>query len=107
MNLLTKLFNRWRVFAEEKPKKNGWYQCTVEVPGMQRYVMDLFWYDEVERFKDNRVQNVFNDYDVYAYNDVTHEYDKPINTNNLCDRTDNVIAWKKISKSYMKRFEEK
>ena len=105
--VINKLFNRWRVFAKEKPKKNGWYLCTVEVPGQQRYVMDLYWYGEKQRFKDNRRQSVFNDYDVYAYNYDTHEYDKPLHTNELCDRTDNVVAWKRIPKTYMKGFVEK
>lgn len=106
MKLLVNLFNRWRVFGKEKPKKDGWYICTVEVPRMQRYVMDLYWYGKNQRFKDNRKQLVFSDYDVYAYNDVTHEYDKPINTDSLCDRTENVIAWKKSPKPYMKGFGE-
>ena len=24
----------WRVLEKKKPKKNEWYQCTVEVPGV-------------------------------------------------------------------------
>lgn len=106
MKLLTQLFNRWRVFEKEKPEKRGWYQCTVGKPAKYLYTMNLYWCDDIQRFKDNRRQSVFNDYDVYAYNDVTHEYDKPINTDSLCDRTDRVIAWKKLPKPYMKGFEE-
>lgn len=100
------LFNNWREFPKEKPKKDGWYQCTVEVPNQQRYVMDLYWYGEVQRFKDNRRQQIFSEYDVYGYNDVTHEYDKPLNTNSLCDRTDNVVAWKQMPNPYMIGFVE-
>lgn len=97
----------WRLFKDKKPKKNGWYQCTVEISGQQRYVMDLYWYGELQRFKDNRRQSVFSDYDVYAYNDTTYEYDKPVNTNSLCDRTDDVVAWRKMPKPYMKGFKER
>lgn len=94
----------WNLFNKKKPKKNGWYQCTVEVPGQQRYVMDLYWYCEYQKFKDNRRRDVFNTYDVYAFNDATNDYDKNIHTDSLCDRTTRVIAWRKIPKPYMKGF---
>ena len=77
---------------KKKPKKNGWYQCTVEVPGVDRYVVDLYWDAEVERFKDNSRQDVFNTYDVYAYNETTHEYGKSINTDQYCDMATHIIA---------------
>lgn len=49
----------WKLFKKKKPKENGWYLCTVEVPGQQRYVMDLYWYNETQRFIDNRRQSIF------------------------------------------------
>ena len=94
----------WKNFKKKKPKKNGWYICTVEVPGQQRYVMDLYWYGQVGRFKDNRRQTVFNDYSVYGYNDETGKCDKLLGSERLCDRTENVVAWKKNPKPYMKGF---
>ena len=102
------LFNTWRPFPKEKPEKDGWYQCTLDdrIPGLPRYVMDLYWCGEVQRFKDNRIQDIFNRYDVYGYNKETHEYDKPMCTNHLCDRTDNVVAWKLMQKPYMIGFVE-
>lgn len=94
----------WHKFPKNKPKKNGWYQCTVEVPGQQRYVMDLYWYGKPEKFRDNRRQDVFNSYDVYGYNDETHECDKKLYTIPLCDRTESVVAWKKMPRTYMRGF---
>ena len=47
----------WKLFKNKKPTKNGWYQCTVEVPNQQRYVMDLYWDNKSQKFKDNRRQN--------------------------------------------------
>lgn len=90
--------SKWNLFSEKKPKKNGWYQCTVEVPGLQRYVMDLYWYSETQRFKDNRRQDVFSTYSVY---NKDHEL---MHNESLCDRTHSVIAWRNMPKPYMKGF---
>lgn len=96
----------WKQFSKKKPKKDGWYQCTVEVPGFQRYVMDLYWYGEYEKWKDNRRQDVFNTYDVYAIDPTTNQFTKNIHSERLCDRTDSVVAWRKIPKPYMRGFVE-
>lgn len=68
--------------------------------------MDLFWYGHQQKFKDNRRQTIFSDYMVYGYNDETGKDDKLMTTCNLCDRTENVIAWRKMPKTYMKGFVE-
>lgn len=88
----------WHLFKKKKPKKDGWYTCTVEVPGRQRYVMDLYWYSEIQRFKDNRRQDVFNTYKVFGYKG------NELHTCELCDRTKEVVAWKKRPRTYMKGF---
>lgn len=88
----------WKLFKKKQPKKDGWYICTVEVPGQQRYVMDLYWYSGSKRFKDNRRQTV------YDYYNVTDCDGNRIHTEKLCDRTENVIAWRKEPKTYMKGF---
>ena len=85
----------WNEFPRKKPKKNGWYQCTVEVPGQQRYVMDLYWYGETGRFIDNRRQNVFDTYKVYGCDG------KQLTTIPLCDRTTRVKAWCNMPDVYM------
>ena len=97
----------WHRFDKKKPKKNGWYQCTVEVPGLQRYVMDLYWYSKCQRFKDIRRLDIFESYKVYGWNDETHKQDKLLTSNRLCDRTENVIAWRKMPRAYMKGFVER
>lgn len=98
----------WKLFSKKKPKKNGWYLCTVEVPGQQRYIMDLYWYGELERFKDNRRQNVFDTHKVFTQNPFTpgQYIEYRLYTEHLCDRTDNVIAWRKLPKTYMRGFVE-
>jgi hypothetical protein len=94
----------WHKFPKTKPKKNGWYQCTVEVSNQQRYVMDLFWYGDRQQFRDNRRQDVFDSYDVYGYNNETKLNDKKLYTINLCNRTDEVVAWRQQYKPYMNGF---
>ena len=96
----------WKLFEKKKPKKEGWYLCTIEVPGMQRYVMDLHWYPGQKAFIDNRRLNTFYMYDVYGYNPDTGLRDKKIQQDMLCDRTDEVVAWRKLPKTYMRGFKE-
>lgn len=90
---------KWKRFDKKKPSKNGWYQCTVEVPNQQRYVMDLYWYDESQQFRDNRRCNVF-----FIHEIRSSRSDKRLYSDDLCDRTNDVIAWKKMPKTYMNGF---
>lgn len=96
----------WNDFRKKKPKEKGWYLCTIDV-GSQRYVMDLWWDTERGIFKDNRRLNVFQLYEVYGYG---YAYDNPdpylerMYKDNLCDRTDEVVAWRNVSKCYMRGF---
>ena len=90
------MFNRWKPYPKYKPLKRGWYICSIrygEEPG-QAYVMDLFWDEKEEKWKDNRRLDVYNTYEVYGYNDETHLIDKRMYKDNLCYRND-VIAFKK------------
>ena len=89
---------KWNDINTKKPTKNGWYSCTVEVSGQQRYVMDLYWYSDRERFIDNRVKHIFEVYDVIG------DKGKKIEKYRLTDRTDSVVAWRKIPKPYMSGF---
>lgn len=94
------MFNRWRKFPKVKPPKDGWYLCTVEVSGQQRYTMNLHWYKDRGingKFIDNIRANVCESYTVLGYNG-----DRLTNIGQ--DRTDNVITWKKIPKPYMRGF---
>lgn len=94
------MFNRWKEFPKIKPTKDRWYECTVEVPGQQRYTMNLYWYGdrgEDGKFIDNIRDNVCECYTVLGYKG-----------NRLTDigqdRTSSVVAWKKTSNPYMKGF---
>lgn len=93
----------WRNIRKRKPKLTGWYQCIV-VYGVNKegdskaYVMDLYWYSHSGRFVDNRRQNVFMMYDVYSNGDPYHK--NALTTDDLCDRTKDVIAWRPMPNPY-------
>lgn len=88
----------WKRFDKKKPTKDGWYLCTIEVPGQQRYVMDLYWYSNRQMFRDNRVQHTFDTHQVLDYKGYQ------LYENHLCDRTDGVVAWRKMPRTYMRGF---
>lgn len=95
------MFNRWKPYPKYKPKEKGWYVCSIRYgeEKEQAYVMDLFWDDEKELWKDNRRINVFKEYDVFGYNDETGMQDKKMYSDNHCIRND-VIAFKRLPKIY-------
>lgn len=91
----------WKPYPKYKPKKRGWYICSIRYGNdpEQAYVMDLFWDDEVEKWKDNRRIDVYDTYKVYGYNDETGLMDKQIHQDHLCRRND-VIGFKKLPDVY-------
>ena len=94
-------FNPWRKFPNKRPKRAGWYMCTVEVPHTQRYVMEL-WYDTYTgQWIDNIRQDVFDTYLVYSRADR----DKQLYTLPICNRTDDVTHWKKNPRPCYRGFE--
>lgn len=101
MNLIRKLFNLWQPFPKYKPDKRGWYICSIRYgkDPRQAYVMDLFWDNNTEQWRDNRRIDVYQCYDVYGYNDKTHNKDRKMYMDNLCYRKD-VIAFKRTPKIY-------
>lgn len=48
----------WKVLTEEKPKKDGWYLITYEVPDGSRYVCESFY---------NKKRKIFIDRDEYIH----------------------------------------
>ena len=97
------MFNRWKPFPKYKPKKRGWYICSSrygEEPG-EAYVMDLFWDEKREVWKDNRRIDVFQSYEVYGWgnNILDQAVKKQLFYDNFCERTD-VIAFKRCPKIY-------
>ena len=67
----------------------------------QEYVMDLWWDDIRQVWKDNRRLNVFQEYEVYGYGSdiIGGIIKKQLYHDNLCERND-VIAFKKVPKIY-------
>ena len=85
------------------PTEDGWYDCWIRLIDKDgndyvNYGMDLYYYTDSKKFIDNRRQNVFDLYDVMAFDpDPNVVYDKvKIWKDSLCDRTDGVIAWKEM-----------
>lgn len=96
---MKRLFNRWREFSKEKPKKDGWYQCTVGLSDSERHIEQLYWYREIQQFKNKQISDIYSSCDVYAYNRVTHEYDILVKD---YEEDGVVIAWKKLPRVYKK-----
>ena len=97
------MFNRWKPYPMNKPAKRGWYICSIrygEDPD-QAYVMELFWDEIREVWRDNRRINVFQEYEVYGYgeNIINQTVKKRLYTDNLCERND-VVAFKRMPKIY-------
>ena len=88
----------WKNFSDRHPEEKGWYMTTVEVKGQQRYTMTLYWYPEIGKWIDNTRQDVFDTYYVNNY------CGQRLHTTSLCDRTDDVVAWRKIPRPYMNGF---
>ena len=92
----------WHKVSKKKPKEDDWYLCTIDIPGYGRRIIELYYYAESGRFIDRIRQDVFNMYEVFAIDIFTKQYDKHITTDLLCDRTDCVVAWRKMPKAYTK-----
>ena len=97
------MLNRWKPYPKYKPKKKGWYQCSIKYGEEQdeAYVMDLLWDDKREAWKDNRRLDVYQTYEVYGWgsNIIGQPVKERIWHDNLCERND-VIAFKKLPKIY-------
>ena len=101
-------FGKNLILVITKQKKVG-ICVPVEVKNQQRYVMNLFWYNNKYSayggyFKDNLRQHIFDVYEVYGYDDNSPDKKKLLNTCDLCNRTDDVVYYKKIQKACMKGF---
>ena len=102
--------NIWKKFdilnKKSYPKSDGWYLCTIAFDDgfghIQSYVMDLYWYSNRCKFINNLRQNVFNTYEVigWGYSITDEPVKKQLYTDNNCDRTNTVVAWRKLPKPY-------
>lgn len=94
------IFNFWRPYRFFKPKKDGWYQCTVNdgfQDGRPR-VMDLHYDTITGRWVDLRRQRVFEGYKVYKQCRAAIE-DNRVYSDSECVWID-ILAWRKLPKCY-------
>lgn len=100
----------WIRFDKKKPKESGWYLCTVEQGS--RFPMLLYWEWSSGKFTDPVRQSVFNNYEVMVTKKFEEgvkteaimpddEYMERIYTDDACDRTKYVIAWKPEPRVFM------
>ena len=91
------IFNPWRPWPLWRPKKDGWYRCTVQYfDSNEKHSIDLYYHSEIDVWEDKRRQQVFSAYKVYKSGREPLEYNR-IYHDNLCIRLD-VIAWRNIER---------
>lgn len=93
------MFNRWKPYPKYKPSTKGWYQCSIRygTDQGQAYVMDLYYYPDIDQWRDNRVQHIVDSYEVFGYGKRNERHQ--IQTCLLSNRND-VIAFKKLPRIY-------
>lgn len=99
----------WKTFKLNRvsswPRKTGYYQCTIDIPGQARRVETLFWSKQEHKFKNPQRQDVFNTYEVLktVEDENIGEYSEQLLTDEFCDFTGYVVAWKPQLKPSKKR----
>lgn len=96
------IFNFWRRYPRRKPKESGFYLCTINMSDIDSYVMKLFYSPEKDKWIDIHRQKVFDGYVVYKVCRAPIEENR-VYKDGLCDRTDAVIAWKRLPKAYISK----
>ena len=96
------IFNFWRRYPRRKPKEDGFYLCTIPMGTTDGYVRKLMYSTRTDKWTDIYRQKVFDGYVVYKVCRAPIEENR-VRTDGMCDRTDEVVAWKKIPKPYHKR----
>lgn len=90
------IFNPWRKFPRWKPKKDDYYLCTIySLEANITYATRLYY--ERGKWLNNDRRSVFKGYNVYKPCRATIE-ENHVYSDSLCDRTDDVIYWKKMPK---------
>ena len=105
------IFNPWRKYPKRSPKESGHYLCTVGVWDGDEYkltIAKLYFMvrDGKGKWFDPNRQSVFDGYKVYNACRAPIEENR-VWTDSLCERTDNVIAWKKLPKCWRPRCSKK
>lgn len=95
-------FNLWRKYPRWKPKVNGYYLCTVVETNGSLVIYKLYYNKSVDRWIDISRQTVFDGYVVYKVCRAPIE-ENHVYTDGMCNRTEDVIAWKKLPKVYWRK----
>ena len=97
------IFNRWRRFPRRKPRKDGYYLCTVIHPNDEAVsmLMVLQYNKELKRWKNTYRKSVFDGYVVYKHCRATIDENR-VYSDGLCYLTENVVAWRKLPHGYNK-----
>ena len=93
------IFNLWRKYPRWKPKEQGYYLCKIR-PDLETgysYVTRLYYNDRTKKWINNDRKSVFQGYNVYKVCRAPIAENR-VYEDGLCDRTDDVIAWKKLPK---------
>ena len=93
------MINPWRKYPRWKPRKEGYYLCTIktDMETGYSYVTRLF-YDKIhDKWVNNDRLSVFSGYNVYKVCRAPIEENRVFG-DGLCDRTDDVVYWKKLPK---------
>ena len=100
------IFNFWKRYPRRKPKGSGFYLCTIGIGEEEGYILKLFYSVKEDKWIDIRRQKVFDGYVVYKVCRAPIEENR-VYKDGLCDRTDDVVAWKKLPKAYLPRKKRK
>lgn len=97
------IFSRWRRYPKRKPRKNGFYLCTVIHPydDSINMVMILKYSKESDKWTNTFRKAVFDGYVVYKPCRAPIE-DNRVYSDGLCRLTENVVAWRKLPNGYNK-----
>jgi len=91
--------------VSERPKENGWYQCSVDTPGGPEYVMDLYYKDG--KWLDNRRIDMFNTYSIFGYGTICEYHKLSFDEFDDFDWTRYVKAWMPLPAPYKAESEDR
>lgn len=97
------MFNPWRKYPNTKPRKSGWYICTVEIPNKERYTMELYYEKISDNFIDKKgvkMAEIFFDKSIAN----SYKYQRDIFRQYVTNKTSLVKYWKKVSKPKLTGF---
>lgn len=94
------IFNLWRRYPKRKPKESGYYLCSISQGLHNGVSVNVLYYKKREgKWIDIHRQTMFDGYVVYRVCRAPIP-DNRVYFDSLCERTDEVTAWKMLPKGY-------